>query len=490
MMTAGMMDVLSARGLDVELLDKLGCESRRVAGGERLAVPFMRDGQVLKTKLWNPAPKEGEAKWTAVSGGRSIAFNEDCLRDDSLIGLPVIITEGEFDCVAALQSGFARTISVPDGAPQEEIKDPEAKKYAWIEEVRPLLTLERVSEYVLATDADGPGAALLQDLANRLGRPWCKFVTYPIAPVEAQQRLGRQRCKDLNEVLEFYGPKGVQTVIERATWLRIDGVFRMSERPQAKPITLYEPRGRLLRENMKLRAGGFMVVTGTPGFGKTTWVNDIMCGASVDYDLTVAWASFEQEPETDHKRNLRSWFCEDAEKHLDAVQLEAADRWIDAKHLFIVPTEDEDATLDWLLDKMEVAVCRYGAKIIVIDPWNEIEHCRRPGETETEYTNRAIRVLKRFGKRFGVLVVVIAHPTKSAKDGEGNYKMPTLYDISGSANWFNKADIGVVVHRHRPNETHIFVQKIKFHQIMGKPGTVAVDLNVDSQHYHELERVA
>jgi hypothetical protein len=68
-------------------------------------------------------------------------------------------------------------------------------------------------------------------------------------------------------------------------------------------------------------------------------------------------------------------------------------------------------------------------------------------ESETEYIGRAIRTLKRFAKAFQVHICVVAHPTKSVKDGDGNYKMPTLYDINGSANWYNKADLGVIVHR-------------------------------------------
>ena len=52
-----------------------------------------------------------------------------------------------------------------------------------------------------------------------------------------------------------------------------------------------------------------------------------------------------------------------------------------------------------------------------------------------------------FAKAFKAHVCVVAHPTKSAKDADGNYKMPTLYDIAGSANFYNKADLGVVVPR-------------------------------------------
>jgi twinkle protein len=70
----------------------------------------------------------------------------------------------------------------------------------------------------------------------------------------------------------------------------------------------------------------------------------------------------------------------------------------------------------------------------------------------TEYVGRAIKALKRFARKFQVHLIVIAHPTKSTKDGDGKYRMPTLYDISDSANWYNKCDLGIIVHR-RPRTT-------------------------------------
>jgi hypothetical protein len=39
-----------------------------------------------------------------------------------------------------------------------------------------------------------------------------------------------------------------------------------------------------------------------------------------------------------------------------------------------------------------------------------------------------------------------AHPAKPVRDG-GKIEAPTLYDIAGSANWANKADLGWAVHR-------------------------------------------
>ena len=52
--------------------------------------------------------------------------------------------------------------------------------------------------------------------------------------------------------------------------------------------------------------------------------------------------------------------------------------------------------------------------------------------------------IKRFAQRYEVHVWLVAHP-RQLMDWQG--KAPTLYDISGSAHFINKADCGVVVHR-------------------------------------------
>lgn len=490
-MSVEIMDTLAARGIDVEVADRLGLSSTQRGGGEALVIPFCRDGQVVRRKYRHFQVVEGGARWSADKGGVRLAYNEDCLRDEALIGQPLIITEGELDAIAAIQAGFPRTISVPDGAPSEPVRGAaESKAYAWLADIRALLSKDRVDQVILATDADDPGAALLQDLSVLLGRYRCKFLTYPKAPADHRERLGRERCKDLNEVLQFYGSKGLVETVNRAQWLRVDGVYRMGELPPLPASVIYEPQHRLFRENFKCRLGDFSVLTGTPGFGKTSFANDIFCGIAREHQLTIAWASFEQEPQRDHRRNLRSWFTGRREVDLTDAEKAAADRWIDTQHLFLIPNEDEDATLEWLLEKMELAVARFGARVIIIDPWNELEHARRHDETETEYIGRAIRTLKRFAKAFQVHICVIAHPTKSTKDGDGNYKMPTLYDISGSANWYNKADLGVIVHRETEDHTIIKVQKSRYHDIIGAPGEVRMQFSKDERRFVEVERVA
>jgi len=480
-MSTVILDALTTRGLDVELADRLGFASVCRGGTEFVVIPCMRDGRVWRRKY---RTLTGEKRFSQ-EGGAPIPWNEDVLRDDSLIGQPLIITEGELDAFAAIQSGFIRTISVPDGAPAEASEQPfDCKRYSWISEIRPLLARDRVSEIILATDGDAPGAALMQDLATMLGRFRCKFVTYP-------KGKDGERLKDLNEVLREYGARGVVETVGRAAFIQADGVYRMSELPERATAVAYAAGFGLLDENFRMRLGDFSVVTGIPSHGKSAFLNDYFCRLTSRHGFRIVWASFEQEPQRDHRRALRTWFAERPEHHLHPDDIAEADAWIDRHHRFIVPPEDADVTLEWMMEKLEQAVVQHDCQIAVIDPWNEMDHAREPGETETEYVGRAIKRLRRFARAFNVHVCIAAHPTKLRKDeGTGRMPAPTLYDIAGSAHWNNKADVGIIVHREDELNTSIKVAKSRYHNQIGLPGAVRMQFCRDDLRYRETERIA
>lgn len=497
------MEILDARGLDIELASRLGLNGASRGGGEVLEIDFRRGGEVLRRKFkrLGEVPEGAPRYWQEPKGGPKLAWNEDCLRDETLHGQPLIFTEGEIDAATAIQCGFLRTISVPDGAPppgeRSEADLEVSSKYDWLREIKPLISRELAPEVILATDGDDNGAALLQDLSIQLGRFRCKFITYPKA--RDPEARGRERLKDLNEVLQDYGQKGVVETLNRAQWIKVDGVYRMSDLPPLPPQRAYDIGFDLLGENYRMRLGDFVVVTGVPGLGKSTFANDLCCRVALAHGLKTAWASFEQAPQRDHRRALRSWFGRldfsgqrkgVPAKDMTSAEISDADAWIDQHHVFIVPSEDDDVTLDWILDRMEAAVVRFGVEVIVIDPWNEMDHTRDRNETMTEYVGRAIKTLKRFAKKFQVHLIIIAHPTKSTKNSDGKYIMPTLYDISDSANWYNKCDLGIIVHRENDLDTIIKVQKSRYHEIIGRPGAVNMHYAKDERRFVETERVA
>jgi twinkle protein len=177
--------------------------------------------------------------------------------------------------------------------------------------------------------------------------------------------------------------------------------------------------------------------------------------------------------------------------YLDRTEVARVDAWINDWFLFIDDDPsgnsiETDLTLDWVLDRASDAVMRDGIRLLIIDPWNEVEHARRKEESTGEYIGRAIRMMRRWGKQYGVAIIVVAHPTKEVgKDGKS--RVPTLYDIDGSAHWYNKPDHGLVIHAYEePNIASAYVRKVRFDE-SGAKGQVKFYFDVESCRYLALD---
>jgi twinkle protein len=106
----------------------------------------------------------------------------------------------------------------------------------------------------------------------------------------------------------------------------------------------------------------------------------------------------------------------------------------------------------------------------------------------TEYVGEAIKLMKRLALKYGVHVMVVAHPAKPDRFQKSKTWKPTLYDISDSAHWYNKSDAGIVVYRNPDtDETEILIEKIKYQNIIGKRGVVRVAYDWSAACYRTIE---
>lgn len=232
--------------------------------------------------------------------------------------------------------------------------------------------------------------------------------------------------------------------------------------------------------------GQWTVVTGVPGHGKSEWLDALMSNLSLDGWRFVVFSP-ENQPHELHAVKLMEKLCRkpfgfgpmarmDAEEIAIATgMLDMAFRFLTVNAEFVkVPSLVEVLTsasvvLQQWIDEGETKLG------LVIDPWNEMDHGIDKGESETQYISRALSTIRQFARDWNIHVWVVAHPTKIYKDKEGKYPVPTMYDISGSAHWRNKADNGICIHRDVMNGgmVDIHIQKIRFKNI-GRPGLVSL----------------
>lgn len=213
-------------------------------------------------------------------------------------------------------------------------------------------------------------------------------------------------------------------------------------------------------------------------------INEICCTMAKKHGWRTVFASFEQQPQSDHRRALRTFFHGKLEVFMGEEERAEADAWIGQQFGFILPGEDDEVTLTWLLETAAQAILRKEAQILVVDPWNEMDHLRPPDMSQTDYVGFAIKQFKRLAKKYRVHVIVAAHPAKLGRLKDGKYPVPSLYDIADSSHWSNKPEVGIVVHRDdiTKTETHIRIVKVRYSEI-GKPGEVVGLYDVGRSRY-------
>lgn len=442
---------LDARGNLSAVAEAMEVSTVDLHGAKWLCFPYRLDGKLVNRKYRLTSEKQHQMD----KGGKLCLWNADVL---STAPRELIVTEGEFDAMVAMSCGFKNTVSVPNGAPADAVDDPlNSNRYSFLWESED--ALKRVETIIIATDGDKPGRTMARDLTAILGVERCKFVEYP------------EGCKDLNDVLLNHGQGAVVQLLTSAKPYPVVGLYRLSDFPDETAVRSMETGISALDDLMRVALGTLTVFSGYSNMGKSTVVNTILANA-LNRNVPVCIASFETMPkpilQNSLARAMLGCSFDAYPRHPQKAEvLEALE-----KNLTVISnslSEDAEIDLDAYLELLRVAVVRDGARIVVLDPWNELEHKRRKDETETDYIGRAIRALKAFARRFDVALWVVAHPTKPQK---GVNSAPGLYDIAGSANWANKADYGLIYHRpdKTKNEGTLSVVKVR----MGLPGHCGV----------------
>jgi twinkle protein len=245
---------LEARGLDLEVATRYGLYTdRQSPAGRDLVIPYRRDGKLINRKYRGP-----QKRFRQDPGAPRSFWNEDVLRDETLSGEPLVITEGELDALAAIQAGYPRTISVSDGADSN------------LDFVGELWSLLKDAPHViLAGDGDEPGQKLNAELARRFGAARCARVMYP------------EGAKDLNDVLRLQGTDAVSKMLNAAKPYPIKGLYKLSDYPHVGAPVTFETGFISLNPYLRLWRGKFIVITGVPSHGKSRFALELLCSMAL-----------------------------------------------------------------------------------------------------------------------------------------------------------------------------------------------------------------
>lgn len=434
---------------------------------------YNREGNLINIKF-----RSSNKEFKMNTGSQLVFFGLDVA--DMNTG-PIVICEGEMDALSLYEAGIHRAISVPNGASKGN-QNLEYLDNCWE-------FFSGTDKIILATDNDEPGLALREELSRRLGRDRCKYLVYP------------EGCKDANDVVVKLGKEALKSVVQDAKEYPLEAVLTAIELsdeleqiynsgyPTGVPIGIPG-----LDSLVKFMPGQVTVATGVPGSGKTNFFNWVAVRLANRYGWRFGVFSPEQSPSSVVYVSLMEVYTGKpyqviSEKYRNNVMNRAEKDQALAfvnNHFFVMKDEEMDATLEGILQKAEELVRSKGIRGLIIDPWNWVDQSMQHGENETQYTNRAMSQIVRFVRKYSVHVFLIAHPRKMYKDREtGEYDVPSLYDISGSSAFFNKAHNGIVLYRRfSDNSITVYVQKVKY-KWLGRVGENPMIFDILSNSYTE-----
>lgn len=413
---------------------------------------YFRDGHLINTKS-----RSGDKGFKLVKDAEKIFYNLDGIKGKK----EFYIVEGEIDCLTFLQNGISNVISVPNGATKGQ-NNLSYLDNSW-------RYFEEVEKVYICTDHDENGENLANELARRIG-------------VEKCYRMDLTPHKDANEQFCKTG----KLDLSRFKPFPITGVYSIEDHwdsflnllKNGFPVG-WKPRGEL-GKHISFFPGYTTIITGIPGHGKSEVLDQVLIQLCIDYKLRGGFFTPENWPTELHIIKLVEKLIGKSAFKCNGVELNKAKEFLSDRVFWIYP--EEGYQLETVLNKIRQAVLKHGIQWYVIDPWNKLEH----QDDSTNYVSRCLDLISNFNKKNGTHAFIVAHPTKMKYNQEHEqYEVPGLYDISGSANFYNKADIGLSMYREKEQYTNsLYIQKVKF-KFWGEPGKVTYRWDQTNGRYSE-----
>ena len=434
--------------------------------GTEIVFPYYKSGELVNNKY-----RTGRKTWRQESDSEKTLFAMDiCINmiADSQ-DYTLVLCEGEIDAMSFIEAGIP-AVSIPQGASDNKLECI-SSCYDFI---------STFNSFVIAVDDDEAGANIKKHLLDRLHKSKdCFVISWQDYDV-----------KDANEALQRGGVELLHKAFAEKTFVPMKGLVDIKQ--QQSKILAYmfgdynkgESTGwNDLDKLFRIQGGNLMVITGFPSRGKSTFANNLLYNLMSENSSKHLICSFENTVERHITEFLELHTGKNARDDGSGFGMTTAEAksGIDylADKLYLYDT-NESLTVDDIIELATYAVERYGVKTLTIDPYNRIKHPST--DREDKYIGEMLSKLSFFAKQYDVLVIFIAHPKKPP---QGNADAPNMYDISGSSDWYNMADIGITIHRERNpltnklnSITSVLVQKVKGWHI-GNPsgGTVKMTMN-------------
>lgn len=410
---------MESRKISEQTLKDLRVKQRTWNGKQCYVFQYFDDKGELQHVTYREIGKGG-MKGGCEKDTKSILWNMWQIDKDK----PVIITEGQPDLMAIWEAGYKNVVSVPSGS----------NNMTWIDNCWEWL--QEIQEFIIFGDMDEPGVKMTNELQTRLGKYRTKIIQH--------------HRKDPNEILYFDGKDEVLRLINEAINQAPAGIIDMSKYKYSDSTSTEGIATGIhgLDSTIEdLQPEQLSVLVGRNSEGKSTLVSQIICHC-IDNKVPTFLYSGELSP-----KKILNWIYRQAigsekqylkfeqgkyrvKAHIKSDTLKALKEWTRGLfYTFDKTTNDIRKNADSLFQAMEIAVKRYGCKLLIID--NLMSALEEVADEHYANQSNFIQRCKDFAEGYKCHVMIVCHPNKVKRQGERLEKE----DISGSNNIPNKADL-------------------------------------------------
>lgn len=429
-------------------------------------------------KLINKKYRSYNKSFTQFKGAKKVFFG----LNDIINQKEIYIVEGEFDKMALYEIGVKNCISLPDGANDNDKVWINCEKY-----------LKNINTFYIATDNDDAGNDVADKIAQRLGKHRCKRVLFKNKDANDDLKESPFVLEESLKNIKDYPVSGlleISSLEDEILYLYDNGI----------PETIAPKRFGLdlLAEIFSVMMGQLTVITGIPSHGKSTFIEWYLLNMIIEYGFKFSYFSPEHNPTALHQTVFINRFFgkpffknkKNTSNRVSRDQVKDYLNWVNNK-IYVTnfdPNLGIPLSWDFILTTFKQQIYSRGINVFLIDSFNKVPLGKG---NKKDNIDEVLTMLTAFCIQHNVMIFLVAHPTKmNVDDQTGLYKIPTLYDVSGSADFRNQTHNGLCVYRYfdeESKEDYTVLKNLKtkfsFQGDIGKQ--VAINYDVVSQRYYK-----
>lgn len=379
-------EFLCDRGLSIPVAQQMGVAS---LNGE-IAFPYIFNGQIVRVKYRNMQDK------------KKMRFNSMKEEDKANFKMPfwnqriwpisdyLIITEGEFDCIAITQLGASNCVSLPNGA--ASVITTFKNQYDY---------LQMFNEIYIAFDMDEAGEKAALEAKKLLPPKKYRRIHFPE--------------KDANDWIRdnpHVERKDLDDLMRNASRICVDEIVHFRDLPETffDAIDPGVPTGWTELDRMLggIREKEMTVISAETGAGKTTFCVNLVCNL-LSRSLHGFWIN---SWEMDHNQIVRKVASQVLNYKFKTEGFNERQKnlfrdWMRKNNVFINPKRS-NADVKTLRKQVELASMVYGVKYVMLDHLDYVSDTSNAKETH-EKIKDVVSEIHEIAMTYDVHIFLIAH---------------------------------------------------------------------------------